>query len=80
MIWIILVAVMAASGLLLLWNEGGSITEEPVVTAVYMVWPLVFIVIICLMANEARKAARDLRADQAECRSIDPPPVPKDLN
>lgn len=80
MIWIIL-ATIAVTGLLLLKHEGGSITEEPIVTAVYLVWPFVLVLIMCVMLWEARKAARDLTEDIAqEIRELEKQPTPKDLN
>ena len=76
MIWIAVLVTIALTGLLILKNEGGSFTEEPVVTATYMVWPLVLIIIAFLVCKDARKEAKDLVADPVP----EPVPTPKDLN
>jgi Mn2+/Fe2+ NRAMP family transporter len=80
MIWVVVLVAIAVLGLLALKHGGGYITEEPIVTATYMVWPLSIVLIAILILKDARKEAEDLQAELLpEARAVKPP-LSKDLN
>jgi hypothetical protein len=76
-----IIITVAITGLMLRLHEGGDLKGEPLVTAIYLVWPLALIVICVLSTREAYCPVRI--KGWVESREADPEDkktIPKDLN
>lgn len=79
MIWAVLITI-AVTGMLLRKHEGGSLTEEPFVTAIYLVWPLALTVVVVMSLRDGWKE-HGRRKEWEESRKIpEAKAIPKDLN
>lgn len=79
MIWAIL-ATVALTGLLLRVHEGASLSDEPVVTAIYLVWPLALTVVMVLSLRDGWKVHKRNKEWEEARQLPEAKAIPKDLN